>query len=189
MKATFILPEGYRKLYDIDLKQKRLAILVNLLALVIAVALVIPGALSVPLTQLWEPLDSPISALRPLALGLACFVYIPLHELIHGIFIRYYSGKRANYGFTLMYAYAGSDAWFAKIPYFVIALAPVVIWGVVLAILQLLVSAPWFWVVYGVQIINLSGAAGDLYVFFRLLQEPADILVRDTGTAMTVYCR
>ena len=33
-----------------------------------------------------------------------------------------------------------------------------------------LVSAPWFWVVYLVQVSNLSGAAGDLYVTSLMLK-------------------
>jgi len=186
MKATFTLPEDYQAKYIINLKEKRPAILVNGLALVITLILILFGAMYCPFSKLLDPLDL-TAALRLLSVGIGCLVYIPLHELVHGLFIRIYSGRRAKYGFTLMYAYAGSDAWFAKGPYIVIALAPVVLWGIVLAAIQSLVPLSWFWVVYFIQIVNLSGAAGDLYVFVRLLREKPDILIRDTGTDMTVW--
>jgi len=68
-------------------------------------------------------------------------------------------------------------------------LAPVVFWGIVLAVINVLVPLEWFWVVYFIQIINLSGAAGDLYVTVKFSRLPSDILVQDYGVGMTVYSR
>ena len=63
---------------------------------------------------------------------------------------------------------------------------PVILWGAVLW--GLAACFPhWFWVIYGVQLLNVSGAAGDVYVTWRLMGMPASVLVRDTGTAMLVY--
>jgi hypothetical protein len=88
-----------------------------------------------------------------------------------------------------MYAYAGSEAYFNKKSYIIIALAPVVIWGAVLGVLCAVLPQSWFWVVYLIQIGNISGAAGDFYVTFKFLKLPKDILVNDTGVAMTVYTK
>lgn len=44
-----------------------------------------------------------------------------------------------------------------------------------------------FWVVYFIQITNISGAAGDLYITFRFRKLPNDILINDTGVEMRVY--
>ena len=71
---------------------------------------------------------------------------------------------KPRYGFTVMYAYAASDACFCRRDYILIALAPVVVWGLVLGVLAALADGGWFWVVWMIQAINLSGAAGDLYV-------------------------
>ena len=38
-----------------------------------------------------------------------------------------------------------------------------------------------------IQIANIAGSAGDYYVIFHFLFLPDDILVYDTGTAMTIY--
>lgn len=74
-----------------------------------------------------------------------------------------------------------------KKAYIFIALAPVVLWGIVLAVINAFVPEAWFWVVYLLQVINLSGAAGDLFVTVKFSRFPKDILVRDYGVGMTVY--
>ena len=64
-----------------------------------------------------------------------------------------------------------------------------VIWGIVLGVLCAALPESWFWVVYFIQIANISGAAGDAYVTYKMLTLPKDILVNDTGVAMTVYVK
>lgn len=189
MQSCLELPQNYRPVLNIDLqKDKKLALLVNGLAIVIAVVLLIPGNMAVPAARLFDVEDGMgvyFARLAVLLVGMV--VYMVLHELVHGIFMRHYSHAKVRYGFTGLYAFAGSDAYYAKVPYIVIALAPVVVWGLVLAVLCAVAPAGWFWVAYFIQIINLSGAAADLYVTVKFCTLPKDILVRDTGTAMTVY--
>ena len=76
-----------------------------------------------------------------------------------------------------------------KKAYIFIALAPVVLWGVVLAVINCFVPTKWFWVVYLIQIANISGAAGDLFVTIKFSRFPKDILVKDYGVGMTVYSK
>lgn len=115
--------------------------------------------------------------------------YIVLHELVHGITMKYFGCKKVKYGFTGLYAYAGSDEYFYKKSYITIALAPIVVWGIVLAILNALVPIDYFWVVYFIQMCNISGAAGDIYVTAKFSKLPSDILVQDYGVGMTVYSK
>lgn len=184
MKTVLTLPENYHESFHIDLqKDKKLALLVNLLALVIAAAVLFAGFFIRPFELASE--DFPAMCLAILAASAAYFV---LHEAVHGIFMRAFSGVRPHYGFTGLYAYAGSSAYFGRSHYLIIALAPVVIWGLVLAVLcAVSVSSFWFWVWYLIQTTNLSGAAGDLYVTVRFSRLPKTILVQDTGVSMTVY--
>ena len=126
---------------------------------------------------------------QALVMAVGMLAYIPLHELVHGICIRRFSGKRANYGFTLVYAYAGSECYFNRRDYLIIAAAPVVFWGIVFLLLLFLLPVSWRWVPYAWQVFNLSGAAGDFYVFYRLGKEPDTILCRDTGVKMAVFDR
>ena len=96
-------------------------------------------------------------------------------------------GKQVKYGFTGMYAYAGSNEdYFPKRQYICIALAPVILWGVIFAALQILLPE-WEWVIWFLQIMNIGGAAGDLYVTAKVAGMSKTILVMDTGVNMTVY--
>ena len=69
----------------------------------------------------------------------------------------------------------------------VIALAPLILWGAVLAVLERTLPDAWFWLIYLVQIANVSGSAGDVYCVVHLRRLPRDILIQDTGTRMRVY--
>ena len=189
MKAYTELPRGYREIDSIDLqKNKKLSLLVNGVALLIVLLMVIPMHFVVPMTTLFD-MSQGYGAyfLRFGVLMAAIVVYMVLHELVHGITMKMCGTKKIKYGFTGVYAFAGSNDYYDKRSYIVIALAPIVVWGVVLLVLNLLVPVQWFWIVYWVQVSNISGAAGDLYVTYRFSRLPQDILVQDYGVGMTVY--
>lgn len=185
------LPEGYGEFLRIDLQQdKKLALLVNGLALLIGVVMVAAACLFVPLFSSSGTAGGDALPFLKLCILLAGLVtYFFLHEAVHGVCMKAYGGAPVRYGFTGLYAYAGSAAYFNKRSYRVIALAPVVVWGLVLILVNCLVPPGWFWVVYIIQVCNISGAAGDLYVTWKMSRMPADILIQDTGVSMTVYAR
>ena len=176
------LPVGYREVLSIDLqKNTKQALLVNGLAIAIAAVMLVVGFLLMPVFRIG-------ANLLALMAFLACSVaYMVLHELVHGACMKLFGAKRVRFGFTGMYAYAGSEEYFQKGAYIVVALAPLVVLGAVLLALNIAAGAQYFWFVYLLQLINVSGAAGDLYVSFRFLRMPKDILVRDTGVSMTVF--
>ena len=188
MRSTWTLPEGYAQKYLIDLKDNKkqfwivngLSILIMLLLLAAFFQLMWYGLMELHFEGL--PLQLLIMALGTVA-------YIPLHELVHGIFMRRFSGKKANYGFTLVYAFAGSECYFTKRDHRIIAVAPVAFWGLVFLVLWFLLPVNWRWVPFGWQLFNLSGAAGDFYVFWRLGREPDTVLCQDTGVRMAVFDR
>ena len=183
------LPEGYREILSIDLKNnKKLMLFINALALLIGIIMVIPGQHHVSISALFD-LSAGFGpyALRFLTLIVGLFAYIVLHELVHGITMKAFGTKTVKYGFTLVYAYAGSTDYYDRFSYQIIALAPIVVWGIVLSVICAVVPASWFWVVYLIQITNISGAAGDLFVTCRIARLPSDMLVRDHGVSMQVY--
>ncbi len=189
MKALTQLPNEYREIMAVDLqKNKKQMILVNVSALLIAAAMVVPMLFCVPI----EPMFSfekgvGMYFLRFGVLICGYIAYMILHELAHGVAMKICGTKKVRYGFTGLYAFAGSDDYYDKVGYIFIALAPVILWGFVLAVINIFVSAEWFWVVYLIQIGNISGAAGDFYVTAKFCRSPGDILVKDCGTSMTVY--
>lgn len=191
MKAQQSLPEGYQEIYSIDLqKDKKAAVLVNALALIIAVAMVVPMHFYIPISTLFDMRSGLGTYIVRFAVLLILIVaYMILHELVHGIVMKSCGTKKIKYGFTGMYAFAGSDDYYDKRSYITIALAPIIVWGIVLAVVNAFVPDQWFWVVYFIQVTNISGAAGDLYVTAKFLKFPKDILVRDHGVGMTVYSK
>ena len=44
-----------------------------------------------------------------------------------------------------------------------------------------------FWYLYLLQVVNLSGAAGDFYVGFLIARAGDDVIVQDMGTDMSFY--
>ena len=191
MKAYEHLPEGYAKIYSIDLqKNVKTAILVNLLAGVIAALMVIPVHFAVPIQTLFFPVGGvgELQIKTVVMIG-AMILYMILHELVHGVAMKICGTKKVKYGVTGIYAFAGSEDLYDKKSYIFVALAPVVFWGVVLLIINLFVPLGWFWVVYLIQIANISGAAGDFFVTVKFLKMPRDILVQDYGVGMTVYSK
>ncbi len=191
MKAVEKLPEGYREIYTIDLqKDKKTSLLVNLFALVIAALFAVPMHFIVPVTTLFSMENGLTSyTVRCVAMIVLMIVYMILHEAVHGIAMKMCGTKKVKYGFTGLYAFAGSNDFYDKKSYIFIALAPVVLWGIVLAVINPFVSAEWFWVVYMIQLTNISGAAGDLFVTVKFSRMPGDILVQDYGVGMKVYSR
>lgn len=191
MKAYESLPEGYEEICSIDLqKNKKTAVFVNVFALAICLVLAVPMHFFVPITSLFSfEMGLLHYILRFAVLMVGLVVYMILHELVHGLAMRLCGTKKIKYGFTGLYAFAGSTDFYAKAPYIFIALAPVVLWGIVLAVVTPLVPTEWFWVVYLIQIQNISGAAGDIYVTAKFSRLPKDILVSDCGVGMTVYSK
>ena len=189
MRSVTELPGGYAPLMKIDMqKDKKAALVVNGGSVLVMAALWIAGCFIVPFSAFFQSGDLPFF-LKPVLLILSFCLYMVLHEAVHGIFMKGFGAKKVKFGFTGLYAYAGSNDYFYKKPYITIALAPVVFWGLVLLVLNCLADKFWFWNIYFIQVGNLAGAAGDIYVTCKLLKMPSNILIRDTGVAMEVYGR
>ena len=185
------LPEGYFEIYSVDLQRdKKIALLVNILAIVIAIAIAVPMHFYISIATMFDMSSGLLNYfMRFFVFMVAMIAYMVLHELVHGVAMKLCGTKKVRYGFTGLYAFAGSDDYYGKKSYIFIALAPIILLGTVIAVINALVPVSWFWVVYFVQIMNLSGAAGDLYVTFKFSRLPRDILVLDSGIGMRVFSK
>ena len=182
------LPKGYRYAGTMDFTRNKKQV----------VALLKVG---VALTAIPAVLGVAVSFLRPhvmvfardwrmwLWMALMLIAYIPLHELTHGAVMFALSGVKPTYGFKLPYAWAGSTVWFDRRSHVITALAPVVVWGVILQVLIFALPEKWFWPLWIIQISNLSGSAGDIYCAWALLKMDGDLLIQDTGVRMRIVKR
>ncbi len=184
------LPSGSVLRDEINLqKDRKTALVVNGAALVVMIAMGFGMNFIVPISTLFNLENGvPPVLVRMLVFMAAYIAYIVLHELTHAVVMRFYGAGKLCFGFTGLYAYAGSkEDYFDKACYRVIALAPLVLWGLIFGLIQSLVDESWVWVVWFLQIGNVSGAAGDVYVTIRLMRQPASVWIQDTGFAMTVW--
>ena len=189
MNSYQALPEGYKEILSIDLqKDKKTMIFINGVAVGVALIMAVLAHFFVPITTLFDMSQGfAVYFVRLFVLMIGSVLYIILHELVHGITMKLCGTKKVKYGFNGIYAFAASDDYYDKKSYLMIAMAPVVFFGIFLAVLNCIVPTHWFWVVYLIQISNVSGAMGDFYVTARFRKLPNDILVKDYGVGMTVY--
>ncbi len=178
------LPENYELVRTIDLeKNKKENAIVMALSLVLLVGVFVLGFLFSP-----EPSAEAEAHLPVMVAALfAFFAYIILHEAVHGAFMWYFSKQKPHFGISLQCAYAGSDAYFYRNPYLVIAIAPFLFWGILFGVIALMLNNVWFWLFWFLAAGNASGAAGDLYVFSVVSRMEKNILVQDDGVSMRIY--
>lgn len=186
MKNTFELPKAYKKCLTVEFENNhKLSLLIFGLALFICIAMLVPVFIYsknnfINISDLNMPIMVLVTAVGVIA-------YISLHKFIRGIFIRIFSGKKANYTFNGIYSSAGSECYFNKKSYTVIELAAVVILGIILAVMNFIVPPSWFMVVYLIQAVNIGGSAKNYYIVLKLMELSKDILIKNSGTAMTVF--
>lgn len=189
-KSCKQLPEGWVLHDTIDLKNnKKQFWAVQGLAAVLMIVMFAIGWLIQDPFKLYEP-DIPLweyyAALAVMAVGF--IAYIVLHELTHGVFLSAFTKTKPKFGFVGWAAYCGNEAYCNKPCYAVVALAPLVIWGIIFGVLNVFFhSGVWFWTIWILQTGNVSGACGDIFVSCKLLKYPKEILVQDTGLSMRVY--
>ena len=178
-------PKGYRQIMVLDFVRNRKHMKNVFIWSAVSIAvMVVFGMIFYPFDPTWELLKSCWWAW--LAVPAMYLAYIPLHELVHGLLMHALSGVKPEYGLRLPYAYAGSDVFFDKFSHNLIALAPLIVWGAVLFALERTLPSGWLWLLYMIQISNVSGSMGDVYCVFLLMKQPKDIVIQDTGTRMRI---
>ena len=187
------LPGEYSKKSVIDLQQDaKTAAKVAMVNIWLFAAVLAIGLVSVPIRHFignWNETDGFLCFLfRVVALVLANLSYIPLHELTHAAMMKCLGAKEIQFNISMRFACAGSkEYYFSKLAHRWIALAPLLIWTPVLAVVSFIVPQEWFWVMWLAEANNLSGSIGDIYVTIHLSRMPDTILINDTGFTITVF--
>jgi len=191
--ATKTLPDSFTLFHTLNLAERKLMIGMNLVGILL---LFIFGWLFMGVAATLNPefflLELQILA-RTLSLPaflLTMLLVVVLHELCHALFFWLFSRERPKIGFNLLYAYAAAPDWyFSRNQFILIGLSPVL-----LITLAGVTAMPFVHFALMPHIIlaltiNAAGAVGDYIVVMWILGQPAHILLRDEGTAVSAYKR
>lgn len=179
------LPKGYKQIRRVNLEKDKVFIIINLLAIIIFIIMFFLGVMFNPINFI---VDKKFFSYLCLIFFLLV-IYMLIHVAIHGYFMKNFSGEKARYGFKGFCAYAGSDSYFHKKHYIIIALSPVVILGIILLIINIIAPQSYFWVVQFIQMENITGGVGDYYITYIMSKMPDDTLTQDTGVSMVMYLK
>lgn len=199
MTAIRELPEDYRRVGTLDLRNDRTArsisFALRMLTLVVfvplfaGVAWVIRPEIRRDPAVLWNLGGSEFPViLIYLALGALIVAMLILHELVHLAVFRLSGAGDSRIGVNGFAVFAWADGWYtrrgamvlnAAAPFFVISAAGVSLFP--------LVSAEFFGWVYLPVVINAAAAAGDYMGIAWLLMVPRGAWISDEGETLTAY--
>jgi hypothetical protein len=183
------LPAHYVSRGTLDLsKDTRALVLLNLGGLVI---FFVAGGLLLWFTQALRPgltIQFTPTVLDAVVLIAAFFFIIVLHEAVHGVFFWLFTRERPVFGFRGLYAFAAAPEWYLpRNQYLVVGMAPLVLITLAGLVLIAFLSDTSLVIALLILAMHAGGAIGDLFVTTWCLRQPATILVRDVGDAMTIY--
>ncbi len=186
-----VLPDGYVLKETIDLqKDRKTALLVNGLAVLAMIVLFPLGLVVIDIDEFFDRLSPTVMFVN---LGLAVIgplIYLVLHELTHGILMKHFGAEHVKYGFTGLYAYASSqEDYFDKHSYLRVSLGPLTIWFVIFTVLMILLPRWMLPGLYFLQVTNISGSMGDVYISSRFRKLDPSAYILDPGVTMSVYLK
>lgn len=183
VKATPTLPADYELFQTVDLnKDKKKLVLIQVIFILVALVMVfIAIYFDLPMKN-----DLPIYLKIGITVVLA-FIYMMVHELMHGLFIFILSKDKPTFGFRFPYLTTGSKYYYSKQNFMMILLAPVVILGIILLASLFLIPENLFMSMYIVTGLNFAGSAGDYLQAFMNKGLSKDVLIKDDGLNTTYY--
>lgn len=165
---------------------KKLWLRLNGAALAVAVVLVLLGCLYAPVTLVYNTAGIGMLLLRLLLLLIFTAAYFFAYEYIRAFAIEKISGQKALRisDKPLVFTVPNRSLTFGE--YLKISFAPVLLLGALLLILMFVLPQRFFWQVYIIQMINLSGAVGDVYIAYKLYKTKEDVRIEYDGTGVII---
>lgn len=111
--------------------------------------------------------------------------FIVVHELVHLIFISIFSKGKIKVRIKIPTIAVGSEAYFDKIQYVIIALAPVIVLGLINLLCLLMLDDKFIYAI--LLILNLATASGDYILVYNALKQSKNSYFVDTAEETKVY--
>lgn len=181
--ASSTLPAGYRPHGSVDLKRDREQFVAIQVVAVLIVAVMVGPVLLLDLLpaggwSTWVTIAVTVAA---------CLVYGAVHELTHAGALRLLCDERPTVAVRFPYLITGSPAYLGRRSFAAVALAPSVVWGVVLLVLLMVVPPALVLTVVVVAVLNFAGSSGDYIQTYSTAKLPPGALIQDDGRTTTVF--
>ena len=189
------LPSNYELIYSIDAKSKKIGIIFTIVSL--AILLVVMGICIIPLLINKVSIEinrgSTGLLIAYVIFMVALFLYIILHELVHGIVYKALTKQKLTFGLTWSCAFCGvpNIYCYRKTALYALA-APLTVFSIVLIPLTVylyFVDPVYYLMSAFILGLHLGGCCGDMYMMWLLLArfKSNKTLIKDTGPAQTIY--
>jgi hypothetical protein len=186
------LPNGFKEDFVIDAKKKSTAIILNLVALCLSVAIILICYFvkfeRFPSVGGFEGFEAPLALLL---FAVSIIIYMVVHELTHGLFYKILTKQKLTFGLTWSAAYCGLKEGFVNKKTAVVAmLAPFVIHSIwMLALIIFLPANIWCLIIVLLFGLHFGGCIGELYgttiLLFKYFKTP--VLLNDNGPKQVFY--
>ena len=190
MYAQINKPKKLKEKKRIDIAEnKKTQMYIYGAAAAVSIIMIVIGLLIEPISTLFDTTGVITLILRfviVIAILAACLY---LHEYIHVLTIKKFSGEKCKIEFRKIYACVLTDSYFSKRGYLIVSFAPVAIIGVILLLLMIILPSKCFWILYVAEILNIAGAAGDVYTAILLLKEKDGLWIKDEVNYITYWKR
>lgn len=154
-----------------------------------AIILIAAGCLISPISNLFETRGFIWLLFRFVVVLAILAAYLYAHEYIHTLAANKLCGEKCKVVIKKYYAYASTKAYYTKRGYLIYSFAPVVILGAALLLFMIILPAKYFWFAYLAQVLNIAGAAGDVYAAVILSKEKGGLWIKDGGNSITYWNR
>ena len=112
---------------------------------------------------------------------------IRIHEITHLIFMKIFSKEKINISIKFPTISVGSNAKYSKKQFSIIALAPVIILGIILILLILFSSKDYTFLWSILLTLNFAGSGEDFLQFLKISKYPTNTYFQDTSNETIVF--
>lgn len=188
METCTKLPKSHRgkQIAYIDLEKSTvLSRLIKIVSAVLAALFFLVGYLTLPMEALLEIEDTFVHLVVLMFAMMSVFLF---HELLRGVLMRIFSGVKPLVRYVGSYPQAACDAYFCKNHQQIINLLPLAaIFAMLLTIVLTTADMSWKWIAWITMTVGVCSYVRDLYVAFRMMYMPKDILVMNVGPIYMIY--
>lgn len=187
------LPQGFTESYCINAKKTSVGVILNVVALLIAVVIIAVCYLAkfgLKFYDIYE--ENPLKLLLVMLVFIVSMIaYLIVHELTHGAAYKLLTKQKLRFGLTLTVAYCGlKEGYVNKKTSLIATLAPFVLHSIWMIVAICLVPAGiWSLMLIVLFALHFGGCIGDLWVTCVLLfkYHGKQVFVSDDGPCQKFY--